>query len=897
MKELRVDERITGFREVALGFDPDTAVSEARRCLASQIDGCIECHECERVCGAKAIDYDEKDEEVELDVGAIILSPGCDPIDPTGQKELGYGRYPNVVTALQFERILSPSGPYAGHVLRPSDRTPPKRIAFLQCVGSRDHERDYCSATCCMYATKEAIIAKEHAGEEVQCDIFYMDMRAFSKGCERYVESAKQQGVGYIRCRVPRVDEDPSTRNLKVHFVDESGHKTSKEFDLVVLSAGMKPIAKARAFSSIFGIAIDELGFCATSAFNPVSTGREGIYAAGPFVEPKDIPETVVQGSAAASKALEVLKDVRGSHIATREYRNEVEVNGVKPRVGVFVCHCGTNIGGVVRVSEVVEYARALPDVVYAEENLYTCSNDTQQRIKDKIQEHQINRVVVASCTPRTHEILFRDTIREAGLNPYLFEMANIRDQCSWVHMHEAVRATRKAKDLLRIAVSKVRLDEPLYSRPLEINHDALVIGGGLAGMTAALDLAEQGYAVHLVEQDSGLGGYLRGTGYLLTGEDPRQRLQDLIERVNAHSNIRVYLNARISESTGSLGNFESKVHIGGNGTYVHIKHGVVIVATGAEVYRPNEYLYSQDNRVLLHDELEAQIASGAFEGKSVAFIQCVGSRNGEHPYCSRTCCSDTLRHALKLKEVRPEIQIYVLYREMRTYGFREKYYTKARKLGVTFIRFADDKPPTVSRYNDGLSVEVHAENVDEDVKLLVDTVVLAPATIPRSTNVELERLFKIPLTEDGFFLEAHRKLRPIDFATEGIFLCGNANAPLGIEETASQGSGAAGRAATILAKARIDLSPVVSHVVEENCDGCAFCIEPCPYKALALVEYTVNGETKKRVQVNESLCKGCGSCMATCPKGGIFVWHFRPEMLHAEVMAALDDEEPVGAL
>jgi heterodisulfide reductase subunit A-like polyferredoxin/coenzyme F420-reducing hydrogenase delta subunit len=888
MKELSVPQRVGSFREVALGFDPDTAVREVRRCLAGQTEGCIECHECERRCGPKAIDFSQHDDTATLDVGAIVLSPGCVPIDPSEQKDLGFGRYRNVITALQFERILSPSGPYAGHVLRPSDRKPPKRIAFLQCVGCRDHERDYCSATCCMYATKEAIIAKEHGGDDVTCSIFAMDIRAFSKGCESYVDSARAQGVEYIRCRVPRIEERTGTSNLLVHFVDDDGTKVAREYDLVVLSTAMKPVDDARQLASIFGLDLNAFGFCKTPTFDPIASGRAGVYVCGPFVEPKDIPETVVQGSAAASKVIGLLKDVRGSHIVAREYPPERDVRGEEPRIGVFVCHCGTNIGGVIRVPEVTAYARTLRDVVYAEENLYTCSDDTQERITEKIREHNLNRVVVASCTPRTHGFLFGETIRGAGLNPYLFEMANIRDQCSWVHIHEPDKATAKSKDLLRMAVAKVRLNEPLHSIPLDILHDALVIGGGLAGMTAALDLADQGFRVHLVEQEPVLGGYLRRTRYLLSCEDPQRELGRLIDRAQSHSNITLYLNATVTEFDGSLGNFESRIHVGGNGTYVRIKHGVVIVATGADVYIPNEYLYRQDPRVLLHDDLEARIATNTFEGKSVAFIQCVGSRNGEHHYCSRTCCSDTIRHVLALKERRPETQIYVLYRDMRTYGFRETFYTKARKLGIGFIRFADDRPPVVTGQNGLLSVTVFAENVKEEITLQVDNVVLAPATVPGKSNVELEQLLKIPLTEDGFFLEAHRKLRPVDFATDGIFLCGNANTPLGIEETASQASGAAGRAATILAKETIDISPVVSHVVEENCDGCAFCVEPCPFKALSLAEYESEGEIKNHVVVNESLCKGCGSCMATCPKDGIYVRHFRPEMLHAEVAAAL---------
>lgn len=865
---------------------PNKPVIDRERCVRLNYNNC---GICEEVCEAKAIHYAQKESTVEVKVGAVVVSPGYEVFDARLKPELGYGRYQNVVNALQFERILSPSGPFAGKVSRPSDNETPQRIAFIQCVGSRDHERDYCSAVCCMYATKEAIIAKEHVGEKLACDIFFMDMRAFSKGFETYFENAKKLGVNYIRCRVPVIEEIPGTGNLVIGYLDEQDRKLSREYDLVVLSVGMQPPKNAHEIAEKFGLQLNQFGFCTTAGFNPVQSGHEGIYVAGPFTEPKDIPETVVQGSAAASKVLSLLSEVRGSLITAKEYPPEINVHGQEPRVGVFICHCGTNIASVVNVPEVVSYARTLPNVVHAENDLYTCSNDTQEKIKSKILEHHLNRVVVASCTPRTHEPLFKNTIREAGLNPFLFEMANIRDQCSWVHMHESEKATAKAKDLVRMAIAKARLDESLYPRPLEVNHNAIIIGGGLAGLTAALGLAEQGFGVHLVEKDAELGGYLKRVRYLLDGEDPQRKLHELIGRVETHGNIRVHTSALLGEVKGSLGNFESKVSIGGDGAMVEIKHGVVVVATGAEGYRPTEYLYQSDERVLLNEEFEERMAVGQFAGNSVAFIQCVGSRNPERPYCSRTCCSETIKHALRIKERRPGTHVYVLYREIRAYGFREMYYTRARKLGVVFIRFADDKPPEVVGHNGKLSVIVRDETLQEVVQLLVDNVILAAATVPRESNKNLAQMLKVPLSEDKFFMEAHRKLRPIDFATEGIFLCGNAHSPLGIEETISQALGTAARAATILSKKQIELEPTISHVVEENCDGCAYCVDPCPFKAITLIEYEVNGEMKKRVQVNESICKGCGTCMATCPKKAIYVWHFRPEQIMAEVKAALE--------
>ena len=450
MGEIPVAKRINNFQEVALGFKPQEAVAEAMRCLAGQIEGCIECGECKRRCEARAIDYAQKEENIELNVGAIILSPGYELFDAKTKPEFGYGRFPNVVSAIEFERILSASGPYSGKVLRPFDKKPPKRIAFIQCVGSRDSERDYCSSICCMYATKEAIIAKEHAGEDLQCDVFLMDMRAFSKGFEEYYERAKGLGVNYIRCRPALIEERSETRNLVIEYLVEGEKKVSREYDMVILSTGVQALKDAGTISKTFGIDLNDYHFCETSTFRPVESNREGIYVAGPFTEPKDIPETVMQASGAASKVLSLLKDVRGSLIVQKEFPPERDVTGEDPRVGVFVCHCGSNIAGFVNVPDVVEYAKTLPNVVYAENNLYTCSNDTQEKIKEKIAEHHLNRVVVASCTPRTHEPLFRNTLRETGLNPYLFEMANIRDQCSWVHMHEYEKATLKSRDLVQ---------------------------------------------------------------------------------------------------------------------------------------------------------------------------------------------------------------------------------------------------------------------------------------------------------------------------------------------------------------------------------------------------------------------------------------------------------------
>jgi heterodisulfide reductase subunit A len=871
---------------------PNKATIDDRYCAHILKD---QCEVCKEFCEAEAIDHEQKEQNIELNVGAVILSPGFDIFDAKIKEELGYEHYPNVITSLEFERILSASGPFAGHVLRPSDKTEPKRIGFIQCVGSRDVDRDYCSSVCCMYATKEAIIAKEHVGGDLQCDVFFMDMRAFSKGFDEYYQRAKELGVEYIRCRPPSVKEIPQTKNLIIEYLAEDDKKVSREYDLVVLSVGLQPPKSIREISEKFGIELNEYNFCKTPSFKPVESTRDGVYVSGPFTEPKDIPETVMQASGASSKVLSLLKDVKGSLITVKEYPPEIDVEGQEPRIGVFVCHCGTNIAGVVSIPEVKEYAQTLPGVVYVENNLYTCSNDTQEKIKEKIKEHKLNRVVVASCTPRTHEPLFRNTIREAGLNPYLFEMANIRDQCSWVHMAEPEKATVKSKDLLRMAIAKARLIESLQKRSVSITKSALVIGGGLSGMVSAIELANQGFDIHLVEKEKELGGNLRRIHYLLNQGDPQSELKNIIEQVKKTEKIHLYTNAKIENIEGSIGNFKTTISTKGKST--EFEHGVVIVATGAQEYKPKEYLYGKDEGVITQLELEQRLGeNGDWSApdkngipKNVVMIQCVGSRDDERPYCSRICCSESVKNALRIKELSPETNVYVLFRDVRTYGFRESYYTKARQQNVVFMRYDENKKPEVSKNGNGLHVEIFDQTLEMPIEIAADLVVLSTGIVADKGNEEIGKFLKVPLNKEGFFLEAHMKLRPVDFATDGVYLCGLAHSAKATEESIIQAQAAASRAATVLSQDSIELEANISQVIDESCDGCAYCIEPCPYQAITLIEYMRDGDVKKTVEVDETACKGCGCCMATCPKKGIFVRGFRLEQIGAQVKAALE--------
>jgi len=870
MTALSLEER-RSFSEVNLGLKEEDVIREAERCL--QCGGCSECMECIKACEAKAIDHWMKDEQLEIEVGSIILSPGFDEFEPSLKSEYGYGRFPNVVSSIEFERFLSASGPFKGQVLRASDQKHPKRVAWIQCVGSRDSHigKGYCSSVCCMYATKEAVIAKEHA-PEIEATIFYMDMRAYGKDFDKYIERAeKEYGVRYIRSRVSHVKEDPKTNNLTIHYETEEGEMISEEFDLVVLSVGLEPTRSHQEIANIFGIDLNQYGFAKTSIFSPLQTSKPGIFVSGVFSGPKDVPETVAQASAVAAEASALLSEARGTLVIEKEYVLEKNVNYQGPRIGAFICHCGINIGGVVDVPAVVEYAKTLPNVAHVEGNLYTCSQDTQEQIKKMIEEHQLNRVVVASCTPRTHEPLFQDTIREAGLNRYLFDMANIRDQCSWVHMTQPKEATEKAKDLVRMAIAKATLLDPLPTQTVEMNQKALVIGGGLAGMTAAQKIAQAGYEVYLVEKETYLGGKARTIQYTLEGNDVQSKLEELIRKVEKAPRIHLMTEAVIEKIDGFVGNFNTQVRK--NGEVKKIDHGVIIVATGAEEYRPREFLYGQEPQVITQKELEERITLYPDKLKflkNVVMIQCVGSRNEDRPYCSRICCSEAIKNALKLKSMAPEMNIYILYRDIRTYGFKEDYYEKARESGVLFIRYDPEREPRLETGGEALRVVIHEPILHDDLLIHTDLLVLSPGIVPVSENEPLSKMLKVPLNQDGFFLEAHMKLRPVDFATEGIFLAGLAHSPKSIEESISQANAAVARALTYLSKKELETIGTISEVDEKKCNGCGLCESVCPYKAIEILTKRTTVGEKLVAQINKALCKGCGACTASCRSGSI---------------------------
>ncbi|NOR25116.1 MAG: FAD-dependent oxidoreductase [Desulforhopalus sp.] len=857
------------------------------------VKGKGKCKACEKFCPADAVDLEQEGKIHQLEVGSIILAPGFKPFDPKIYEGYGYGKYPNVITSMEFERVLSASGPFQGHLVRPSDQETPKKIAWLQCVGSRDlhsGSHGYCSGVCCMYAIKEAIIAKEHAHEDLDTAIFFMDMRTYGKDFERYYDRAKDEhGVRFVRSRVHSIEPSASNSgDLTVQYVDDDGTLQEENFDLVVLSVGLEISKDLHKLAETCKIELDEDGFAEASSFSPVETSRPGVFTCGAFSGPKDIPYSVMEASAASAASAALLADSRNSLSKSKTYTDEVPVTDEEPRIGVFVCHCGINIGSVVDVPGVREYAATLPQVAYVADNLFSCSEDTQHLIREAITEHKLNRIVVAACTPRTHEPLFQETIREAGLNRYLFELANIRDQDSWVHQAEPEKATEKAKDLVRMAVARVSLVEPIERLQVPLNKSGMVIGGGVAGMAAALNLADQGFQTYLVEKEDHLGGQALKIKETWKGENVGSFVTDLINRIEGHEKIELLTNSEVRGVSGFVGNFLSTV--ANSDTTREIEHGVAILATGAHSIKPDEYLYGKSDLVFRWHELEEAIDDNpemAREAKAAVFIQCVGSREPERPYCSKICCTHSVQSALKLKEINPEMDVYVLYRDLRTYGQREDLYKEARQKGVIFIRYRLDDKPVVEAVTDEdgnkkVQVTVTDHILDRPLTVKADFINLATAIYPKD-HEELANFFKVPLNEDKFFLEAHMKLRPVDFATDGVFVCGLAHYPKPIEESIAQAQAAAARAANVLAQEFVEVEPFVSVVDQELCIGCGLCEAACVFGAIRLIKVEGKGYRAENIPAS---CKGCGVCAASCPQIAIDMIHFRDRQIVAAIEA-----------
>jgi heterodisulfide reductase subunit A len=849
------------------------------------------CGICEGVCKTDAIDLHQEAEKMEVKVGAVVLSPGYETFDPKLRGDFGYGMMENVVTSLDFERLLCATGPHEGEVLRPSDKKHPHNIAWIQCVGSRQVTpggNSYCSGVCCTYTQKQVILTKDHdAG--AACTIFHNDIRSHGKDFETFYHRAeKLPGIRFIRSYVSIGREIPETKNVTIKYATAEDGVKEEEFDMVVLSVGLNPPANSEDLAEKFGIELNSHGFCKAIPSNPIQTTRPGIFVSGAFQGPMDIPESVFSASGAGSQCGEFLDHRRGKLSKERVYPPEKDVSEEEVRIGVFVCHCGANIGRVVDVPAVVDYVQTLDNVVHAQEQLFSCATDSAQSIAETVQEKGLNRVVVAACSPRTLEPLFRDTLREAGINQYYFEMANIREHCSWVHAKEMEDATEKAKDITRMSIARASLLAPLQEIDLPVNRTALVVGGGIAGMTCALSIAKQGHEVTLIEKEADLGGIAKRIHYTLDGMDVQAYLGDLVRQVYQHPQIHVYTDATITEATGYVGNFVTKIK--SDRGRVEIKHGATVIAVGADIYKPTEYLYGEDDRVLTNLELEERIVQrekSLLNSRSLVMIQCVGCRQEDRDYCARICCNQSIKNALKLKQINPRMDITILFRDIRSYGFAEDYYRKAANNDIKFVRFEPEAKPRIEAVEEEgrpvLRVTLPDYILGRKLALDADYVALAAAVIPPVGNREISQLFKVSLGPDDFFKEAHVKLKPVEFGTEGVYLCGLAHYPKHIPEAINQAYGAASRALTLLSHDIVTVSGSVCEVDEKKCMSCGACISACTYNA---IEFRKTRQGNKAM-VNPVLCKGDGLCNAKCPTGAIFLKHFTDEDLLNQIDAA----------
>ncbi len=849
------------------------------------------CQICVPTCRSKAIDFKQKTKEITLEVGAVIMSPGFGKVPDEALTKYSYGEHPDVVTSLEFERLLNPSGPFEGEVRCLSDRRHPRKIAFIQCVGSRDLDCDngYCSSVCCMYAIKEAMVAKEH-DPECEITIYYMDIRTQGKDFDAArIKAEEHYGIKFVRAKV--ADVIPWKKNLKLTYSTMDGVHRFDAYDMVVLSVGLDSPAGAKELANISNIELNQYDFCKTGTFSPLNTSREGVFVAGAFQGPKDIPESVTQSSAAAGVAAGLVKAQRGKGIVVKKYPKERKITEKEePRIGVFVCHCGINIAGVVDVAKVDDYTKDMDGVVYHAQSLYSCSQDAQKVIKEAIQLHDLNRVVIAACSPRTHEPLFQETLKDAGLNRNLFEMVNIRDHCSWVHANEPEQATEKSMDLVRMGIAKARNIQPLPEQTVPVTRKAIVIGGGIAGMTAALNMADQGFHTSIVEKDDKLGGHLLDQRFTLSGENTADFLKDVTAKVTKNKLIDVFVNSEMEEVSGFVGNFSSIVKTNGTkgkkAKEQSVDHGVIIVATGGREYQPEKVLgkkVPKSDNIITQKELEIRLAGKGKSGapKSVVMVQCAGSRGDELAYCSKTCCNQAVKNALKIKEKNSDSQVIVLYRDMRTYGYAEDAYREAREKGVIFIPYSMDNKPLLSAKGSKVEVNFFDPILQEDVVYNPQLVALSVGTVPEETE-ELSKLLKVPVNSDKFYLEAHVKLRPVEMPVSGVFLCGLAHSPKPVDEIVVQAQAAAAKAAIPLVRGEVDVEPIVSHVDKDKCIGCRLCASLCPYQAIQMIKV----DKRPKAETIVASCTACGICASHCPTFAISMGGFTNEQITSQIEA-----------
>ena len=839
-----------------------------------------------KICPAGAINLDDMPINRQVQCASIVLSPGASVFDPSHLDYLGYKNLPDVVTSLEYERILSASGPTGGKLLCPSTGKQPKKVAWIQCIGSRGLQKGagaYCSNACCMFALKEAMVTKERFQEDIETTIFYMDMRTFGKDYELYLNRAKNEyDVRFLRSRPHSILQPEGKTDLTLSYtIEDSTQQFEEQFDMVVLSTGFKTSADTRLLAEKVGIELNSDFFPITEEFNPVVSTKPGVYVAGTFEGPKDIPETMVQASAAACLAAADIPETEVEKAEPEEVLLERDISGEEPRVGVFICDCGDNIGGVVSVDNLVAHAATLPHVAVAKAEGHGCSRVSMENIRQTIVDEGLNRVVIGGCSPRTHQEKFQDLIQKAGLNKYLVDIANIRDQATWVHSGKPKEVEEKAKELIAMSTASVVRAQPLVEQTLPMNKNVLVVGGGITGMTAALNLADRGYQIYLAEKNDKLGGLANQLIKTLEGGDVQGLISGMIEKVKNHGNIQVMTRALIVDHSGMPGMFTTGMQSGPQMFYKQIEHGITILATGAKPNRPNQYLL--DNSPLVKTQLETQ--KYLFENpdkvkqwENVVMIQCVGSRSEDNPNCSRICCQNAIKNALAILDINPDVRIFVLYRDMRTYAFQEEYYQKARERGVIFVRYDQDNPPVVEEAGDTIDVTYYDTILGMKITVSADNLCLSTGMIAdHDSNEELSMIFKLPRTEDGYFLEDHVKLRPVDMPVPGFFVAGTAHSPKLIRESVTQANAVAARAQTMLARDEISLGAAAARVDGKMCAACLICVRTCPFD---VPHINADGYS----EIDPAKCHGCGMCVSECPAKAIQLMQFEDDRILAKV-------------
>jgi heterodisulfide reductase subunit A len=849
---------------------------------------CTRCGECVAACPTGAIDLTMTDREERLPAGAVLLTPGFAPFDARLKGEYGYQVYDNVLSAFEFERMVSLAGSSTAHLHRPSDGQPPHNIAFIHCVGSRDNlcGAGHCSSACCMYTAKQVALAKQ-IDPNLQITVFFIDLRAFGKDFEAYLDAVQAlPGVSYRRAMPSAVHQLQQSRNLLLSFPGPDGKLLEESFDLLVLATGFAPPQGMQSLAHQLGIALNDYGFARTDTYHPTLTNREGVFVAGAFREPKDIPDTVAEAAAAAAQVAAFLQTSTHPHPQPTDHVTR-DVSDEEPRLGLFVCECNGDLSAL-DLPHLVAWAQALPGVTLAQTVPLGCSPEGQTTIRQAIEAHHLNRVVVAGCSHRLYPDLFEALMRDAGLDPRLLARVNLREQTVYPHRHHHADLAPKAQSLLAMAVASLRTMTGLQAltrgdhRPL--SRQALVLGGGAAGMAAALQLANLGIPSHLLEREPVLGGQWRHLRYQSDGSDPQAALAHLIEQVRANPRIHLHLESHLLELTGSPGAYRSLIHHPDQP--LPIDHGVLLLATGGHPAPTTEYLYGDDPRVLTQRDLEQQIATQTLAtAHTVVMIQCVGSREPRdpahphaHPYCSRICCTQAVKNALQLKDLRPDVNLYVLYRDIRTYGFREATYQAARDAGVVFLRYDLPHKPQVRAEPNHLRVSLTEPLTRQPLEIHADLLILSVG-IDAYDQHALANTLGLTLNDDGFFQEEHAKMKPLDLPKPGIYVAGLAHSPRFLDETLAQAQGAAMRAAAFLAPQSMTDRPTAVWVNERLCSFCGLCVETCPFEA-RIMNYD-----RRVADVDYALCQGCGVCAMVCPNKATLQKAFE----HKQLLAAID--------